>query len=71
MELKYNSQHVDIVEYFGDYVLVQNRLNGELFLLDFAELVDHNIGIEDIPERSNIISLQEYKKCLRKTKIRK
>lgn len=72
MRVKVKGYDVDVIEIFDGYALVQRIIDGNLFVIEFCELTEYNSDEEPSPEvQSNIISIEEFRKCSRKTKTRK
>jgi hypothetical protein len=61
---------VDIIEYFDEYILVQEISTGKIFLTVIYSIEE--VGkIEEPEEKSNIISIDWARKCQRKTRTKK
>lgn len=71
--MKVRNLEVDVVEVFDGYVLVQSITDGSLFVVDFSELTEYNGETEEeSPEvKSNIISIEDFRRCQKRTKTKK
>jgi hypothetical protein len=70
--MKLRGFDVEIVEIFDGYVLVEDTSNGSLFVVEFSELKEYNGETVTTPiEKSNIISIEDFKRCQKSPKKKK
>lgn len=69
--VKFNGRIVEVIELFSDHLIVQDIRTKEIFLILYCQVEKENEICYNSDDVSNIISLEFWKQCLRKTKSKK
>jgi len=71
MMVIFNKTDMHVLEIFGEYLVVEDSETGSIYTIAYWQIETEYEESDIIEEHSNIISLEDYKKCLKRIKTNK